>query len=294
MPSRYAWFRIVVFLSSVLMVAVTVGVTSQERRRDISNDPRPIASADRVFIEDMTWMEVRDAIRDGKTTVLVTTGGIEQNGPYTVTGKHNVVLRAMNDAIARRLGNALVAPIIKLVPEGAHDPPTGHMRYAGTVSLTQETFRAVLTDVSRSLRAHGFLNIVMYGDSGGNQDGMRDVVNALNEEWADEPIRLHFIPEYYREDVWSYEFLKTIGVEQQPDVQSASRAGIHDDYHYEAIMATVDPSSIRVSERRAKGLLSINGVSLEPFGRTIANGHRLVEYRTDITVRAIEASLEGS
>ena len=277
-----------------LVTASVLAVTSlsvAQQRRDISNDPRPIEAADRVFIEDMTWMEVRDAIADGKTTALVSTGGIEQNGPYVVTGKHNVVLQAMNDAIARRLGNALVAPIIKLVPEGDHDPPTGHMRYPGTISLSQETFQAVLTDVCRSLKVHGFKDIVLYGDSGGNQRGMDAVAKELNAAWSDDGVRAHFIPEYYREDMWSYDFLKTIGVEQQPDVQSASRAGVHDDYHYESIMATVDPSTIRVSERRAKGLTSINAASIEPLGKTIANGHRLVEYRTDITVRAIERAL---
>ena len=69
--------------------------------------PRPIAAADTVFIEDMTWMEVRDAMKAGKDTVIVATGGIEQNGPYLVTGKHNVVLRGTTAAIARKLGNAL-------------------------------------------------------------------------------------------------------------------------------------------------------------------------------------------
>src|SRR5437870_11158359 len=78
--------------------------------------PRPIEAAETVFIEDMTWMEVRDAMKAGKDTVIVATGGIEQNGPYLVAGKHNVVLRATTEAIARKLGNALVAPIIGFVP----------------------------------------------------------------------------------------------------------------------------------------------------------------------------------
>ena len=50
------------------------------------NSPRPIAAVDKVFIEDLTWMEVRDALKEGKDTVLVPTGGVEQNGPYLVTG----------------------------------------------------------------------------------------------------------------------------------------------------------------------------------------------------------------
>src|SRR6185295_11228570 len=88
------------------------------------NSPRPIAAVDSVFIEDLTWMEVRDALKAGKDTVIVATGGVEQNGPYLVTGKHNVVLRGTTEAIARKLGNTLVAPIVQFVPEGDIDPPS--------------------------------------------------------------------------------------------------------------------------------------------------------------------------
>src|SRR6185436_17123074 len=73
------------------------------------NMPRPIAARDTLWIEDMTWMEVRDAMKAGKDTVLICTGGVEQNGPYLATGKHNVVLRATAERIARKLGDALVA-----------------------------------------------------------------------------------------------------------------------------------------------------------------------------------------
>ena len=252
---------------------------------------RPIAAFDSVFIEELTWMEVRDRIAGGATTAIVSTGGIEQNGPYVVTGKHNVVLRATTEAIARRLGDALVAPIIKLVPEGDHDPPTGHMRFPGTFSLTRETFEMVLTDVARSLATSGFTDILMIGDSGGNQRGMAAVAERWNAEPPHPGVRLHHIPEYYTEDIWSFEQLKGLGVHQEPDVQSASRAGIHDDYHYDAIMATVDPGSIRARERRDAGLFEINGVSLDPLDQTIANGQALVARRAEITIEAFRKSL---
>src|ERR1044072_1912331 len=70
------------------------------------NSPRPIAAVDSVFVEDLTWMEVRDALKAGKDTVIVATGGVEQNGPYLVTGKHNVVLRGTTEAIAKKLGRS--------------------------------------------------------------------------------------------------------------------------------------------------------------------------------------------
>ena len=127
-------------------------------------------------------MEVRDALKAGKTTVIVPTGGVEQNGPYLATGKHNVILRGTAEAIARKLGNALVAPIVAFVPEGDIDPPTGHMRYPGTISLTEDTYQRLLTDICASLRAHGFEHIVLIGDSGGNQKGMKAVARRLDEK----------------------------------------------------------------------------------------------------------------
>src|SRR5205085_3744675 len=145
---------------------------------------RPIAAVDTVFIEDLTWMEVRDALKSGKDTAIVATGGVEQNGPYLVTGKHNYILRATTESIARKLGNALVAPIVPFVPEGNIEPASLHMKYPGTISLTEETYRRLLADICASFRAHGFAHIVLIGDSGGNQEGMKEVVAELNGKWA--------------------------------------------------------------------------------------------------------------
>ena len=133
--------------------------SAQDIQRQLQT-PRPIDALNSVWIEELTWMEVRDAIRDGKTTAIISTGGIEQNGPYLATGKHNYVLAEACEGIARELGNALCAPVIKLVPEGGIEEPTGHMRYPGTISLREETFRQVLDDVASSLKAHGFEHII--------------------------------------------------------------------------------------------------------------------------------------
>src|SRR5215470_14106038 len=253
--------------------------------------PRPIAGIDSVFLEELTWMEVSDAVRAGKTTVLVSTGGIEPNGPYVAIGKHNYVLQAMTEAIARQLGNALVAPIIKFVPEGTIAPPSGHMQYSGTISVREATFEALLTDVCSSLKQHGFTDIILLGDHGENQRGMKTVAERLNRQWGSATTVAHFIPEYYAQDMWSYDYLKTIGVHQQPDVRSAARAGIHDDYHYEAIMATVDPQTIRTAQRLAVGLYSINGFDMSPPSTTTENGKKLIAYRAQLTVEAIRKTI---
>ncbi len=285
-------FRSIVGVAGALIVAVGAGCgPPADHPWNALDAERPIPARDSVFIEELTWMEVRDRIAGGATTAIVATGGIEQNGPYVVTGKHNLVLRATTEAIARRLGTALIAPIIKLVPEGDHDPPTGHMRYPGTVGLSRETFEMVLQDVARSLAASGFTDVLMIGDSGGNQRGMAAVAERWNADPPRPGVRLHHVPEYYTEDLWSFEQLKQLGIEQTPDVQSATRGDIHDDFHYDAIIATVDPGAIRTRERRTAGEFSINGVSLDPLDRTIAVGEALAARRAEITIEAFRRSL---
>ncbi len=282
--------RVAPSLAFGLSVALLSGVPVRAQDLDA---PRPIAAGtNTLLIEEMTWMEVRDALADGMTTVIVGTGGVEQNGPYVASGKHNFVLAATTEAIARELGNALVAPIVKFVPEGNIDPPTGHMLYHATISVRQETFRALLTDIVASLEAHGFTDIVLIGDSGGNVQGMRTVADALNKAWVDRRSRVHFIPEYYTEDIYSCDFLKTeLGIFQQPDNCVATRGEYHDDYHYSSIIATTDPERIRARQRIEAGLFSINGIDLNPIELTIRNGRRLVHYRAEITARAIRESI---
>src|SRR5450432_4776834 len=97
---------------------------------------RPAAAAgESVFMEEMTWTDVRDAIAASRTTIIVPIGGTEQNGPHMALGKHNARARALAEKIARELGNALVAPVIAYVPEGSVDSPTGHMRFPGTITI---------------------------------------------------------------------------------------------------------------------------------------------------------------
>ncbi len=272
--------RVLVFI--ILIQVSIVWIYAQEPVPH-ANTPRPIDAFDTVFIEHMTWMEVRDALKSGKTTVIVSTGGTEQNGPYTATGKHNYVMEAMSEAIARKLGNALVAPIIKLVPEGNHEPPSGMMRYPGTFSLREETFKNVLIDVCISLKVHGFENVILIGDSAGNQKGMKEVAEALNEKWAGGKTHVHFIPEYYDNRAFG-KWIKDQGINQVSE-------GIHDGYLYSMIIMTVDPTHVRMKQRLAKGLFSINGVDLSPPEKTIAMGKKAIEWKANIMVKLIHEAI---
>lgn len=266
----------------------TQAPTPEEREAAFQAEIRmenPIAPLNSVWIEELTWIEVRDAMAAGKTTAIIPTGGIEQNGPYVALGKHNYVLEGACDAIARELGNALCTPIIKLVPEGGFEPKTGHMRYPGTLTVRDETFRMMLEDVGHSLHAHGFEHIIYIGDSGGNQAGMAAAAAALNERWGE--AKAHHIAGYY-DNAGVVARMNELGVEEGPS------DGYHDTYWLTALQMTVDPSTVRYDQRVAAGMATINGVSITPKEETIALGEQLMEWRNSKTVELIRAAVAGT
>ena len=157
-----------------------------------------------VFLEDLTWTELRDEIRAGKTTIVIPIGGTEQNGPHMALGKHNARVKVLSERIARELGNALVAPVIAYTPEGNVDPPTSHMRFPGTITIPDVTFEKLLESAARSFKLHGFRDVVFLGDHGGYQKELQATAAALNKEWAATPVRAHAIVEYYRATTTTY------------------------------------------------------------------------------------------
>ena len=192
-----------------------------------------------VFLEELTWTELRDQLQAGKTTAIVPVGGTEQSGPHIALGKHNVRARLLAGRIASELGNALVAPVLAYVPEGAISPPAAHMRFAGTLSVPEAAFETTLEYAARSLRQHGFRDIVLIGDHGGYQKSLVRVATRLNREWAATPVRVHAVEAYYRAvDVDYVQALKRQGFR---DEEIGSHAGLADT----SLMLALDPHLVR-------------------------------------------------
>lgn len=289
--------KIALLALSVIVLAGSVSEAQQRQRRE--PDPRsmgggdcrdnpyncadvanPLPPANTVWIEEMTWIDVRDALKAGKTTAIIPTGGVEPNGPWLVTGKHNYVLRANCDAIARKMGNALCAPIVKFVPEGGIEPKTGHMTSPGTITAREETYQALLTDIAESLQAHGFTRIVFIGDSGGNQRGQGAVADKLTAKWAGKSIALH-IPEYY-------DYASVTKYMESQGIKSGASEGMHDDPIITLNMLIDDPNSVRYDARVKAGKASINGVSIADRAKAMEAAKKIVEFRATQTIAAIE------
>ena len=249
---------------------------------DAANGQFTSEDVNTVFIEEMTWTEVRDAIDRGATTVILPTAGTEQNGPHMVTGKHRYIIEEASDRIARELGDALVAPTVTYVPEGGVDPPSGHMRYAGTITLPNEFFMNLLEYAARSFRAHGFTDIAFIGDSGGNQRGMEAVATMLNEEWGGEGSRVHFIGDYYANNGFR-DWLVEQG--EVPD-SIGGHAGISDT----SILLYVEPRHIRQDKLAPGGGFEGSGVSGNPTRASVEYGEVGMRMRVDAAVRQIRAA----
>ena len=248
--------------------------------------PNPLPVPNTVWLEEMTWMDVRDSLKAGNTTAIIATGGMEPNGPWLVTGKHNYVLRTNCDAIARKLGNALCAPVVEYVPEGRIEPPSGHMRSPGTISLREETFQALLTDIAHSLKMHGFTNIIMIGDSGGNQAGQKAVADKLTAQFAGAAF-VATIPGYYTAPPGTPNVLRQLGVTKDgmPD------DGLHDSPGITLNMLLTDPNSVRWDARVKAKKATINGVDISNLDRSREWARAIVDARAARTVALIKQAI---
>lgn len=241
---------------------------------------------DTVFLEDFTWDEVRDLQRGGKRTIIIGTAGQEQKGPHMVMGEHKFVLTHTTEQIARALGDALVAPIITYVPEGSWENPRGHMAMAGTITLPEDRFKELLTHAARSLKAGGFTHIILIGDSGGNQNGMRDVAAALNAEWGT-TARATFVGDYYAksvDDMRKY----LVGRGFTPE-QVGNHAGMLDTSE----LMAVNPRLVRMDKLANAGGFPGSGVSGDPTKATAEIGRALLKIKIDNALAQIRAATGG-
>lgn len=232
-----------------------------------------------VFMEELTWVEVRDAIADGYTTVILPTGGTEQNGPHMVLGKHNEIVKYAAGEIARRLGNALVAPVMAYVPEGSIEPPDGQMKFPGTISLPEPVFTEVVEYAALSLKANGFKDVVFIADSGGNVGGLDKATRELNKAWRNTPVRAHFATHYMR----GQKFIDWLVSQGETEKDIGYHAGIMDT----SVAMAVDPSMIRRDKLASGQRFSVTGVWGDPTHASVAYGKKGLAIQIDGAVTQI-------
>ncbi len=241
---------------------------------------------DSVYIEQLTTTEVQAALAAGKTTIIIPIGGTEQSGPHMVLGKHDVRVGILAGRIAAVLGNALVAPVIAYVPEGSVDPPSSHMRFAGTISIPVDVFERTLEAAARSFAVHGFRDIVFIGDHGGYQRSEEAVAKRLNREWGRRPARAHAILEYYR--VTETDYVRALEARGLSSAEIGTHAGVADT----SLSLALDPKLVRMSVLRAgKDLDAAHGVYGDPRRSSAELGQLGVDAIVSHTVAAIRQAV---
>ena len=244
------------------------------------------AVAASAYIEQLTWPEVRDRIAAGATTILIPIGGTEQSGPYMTLGKHNVRAHLLSGQIAQRLGNALVAPVIAYVPEGSIHPPLAHMRFTGTISISDSAFEALLESTARSFKQHGFRDVVFLGDHGGYRKNLERVALRLNQEWRGDPAcRVHALPEYYH--AASADYAAILKKRAFSDAEIGLHAGLADT----ALSMALDKSLVH-SEALAHAAKPSerDGVTGDPRRATAELGQLGVQHIVEASVAAITSA----
>lgn len=235
-----------------------------------------------VYLEELTWTELRDAIRANRTTILIPVGGTEQNGPHMALGKHNVRVKALAGRIAASLGTALVAPVVAYVPEGDLSPPTGHMRFAGTISVPDDVFRNVLDSAARSFKQHGFVDVVLIGDSGNYQAQLKAVAARLNRDWAGTPARAHYIEDYYR--AAQIDYVHALRAKGLSEAQIGKHAGTADT----SLLMAIDAALVRPEQMAAAASEgTAGGTAGDPRASSAALGEIGVDLIVARTVAAI-------
>ncbi len=248
--------------------------------------PAAQAAPASVYLEDFTWTELRDAIQAGTTTVIVPVGGTEQSGPHLALGKHNLRARMLAGRIATALGHTVVAPVLAYVPEGRVAPPTSHMRFAGTITVPDEVFRATLDSAARSFRQHGFKDVVFVGEHGGYQSQLKAVADKLNRDWAGTGTHALYVAEYYRSS--QADFAAALRAKGIGAAQFGSHAGAGDT----SLLLALDATMVRLDQLplAAREGLSL-GVAGDPQPATAALGQLGVDLIVAQSVAAIRKAV---
>ncbi len=170
---------------------------------------RPVNIKEIVELELLTHTEVSEKIhKEGKTSVLLVTGGTEERGPHAVLGGHTIMARHRAIEIAKRLGNALVAPImpIAVAATGLRE----NTDQPGAIQMPADVFKGVQAAMIESMAMNGFKDIFVMGDHGGGQPQIKEAAEEQDKKLSAKGVRVYYINDFYQKthddvDLYMYE-----------------------------------------------------------------------------------------
>ena len=243
-----------------------------------------MATVATVEMKDMTWEDVDGLVKGGATTVIVPTGGIEQNGPHMVLAKHDHIVGHAAKQIAAQLGRTVVAPVVSYVPEGGFEPASGNMLFPGTIGISEVAFTGVLEGIAQSLKMAGFKLICFIGDHGQSQAAQKAVADRLTLAWAASGVRVVTIDAYYDDSQQNRRLLAA----GETEASIGFHAGLVDT----AELMAVHPAGVDLARDRPQGLFRVTGASGAPARATPELGRSLLDMRIKAAVGQIRTLLQ--
>lgn len=232
-----------------------------------------------IWVEDLTWVELKARVDAGAKSVILPTGGVEQNGPYIALGKHNSVVAFAAQELATTLGNTLIAPVVKVVPQGDLGKPAGNLLFPGTLALLDDTFERVLSDTVLSLAYAGFQNIYLLGDHGLSQPVQERVASRMTELLKAANVRVWHVSAYYQQELEAT-YLASQGIAKEVQGEHAGVADI-------AQIMAVNPAFVRTVKKPTSNAAAL-GYSGLPELATPELGQALLKLRIDAALKQMK------
>ena len=234
-------------------------------------------------IAELTWVEVRGLLEHGYTTAIVPSGGLEQNGPHLAIGKHDRIVAYTAKRIAAGLGRTLVTPVVSFVPEGGYSPPTGHMRFPGTIGVPEEVFAGTLEGIARSLKAAGFRTICFIADHGESLPAQNGVAERLGREWAGDGVKVVSV-KGYTADPAQLAFLQAQG-------ETSASIGRHGGIQDTSELLAAHPAGVKLDRWTDRPAWSEpTGADGDPTRASAERGLKLLDMKVEAAITEIRAA----
>ena len=240
----------------------------------------------KINLFEMTRPEVEEAIASGVDTVIITIGSTEQHGLHLPLGTDAIMGEALGQRVAHALGDTLLAPGMRI---GCSEH---HMDFAGSLTLSRETFIGVVGDICRSLARHGFRHIVLLPTHGGNFAPLAKAVEAIRPELSGVNLIAFTDLMAFMDEIFQTGKARKVTPEQ---------AGAHAGEFETSIMLYLRPDLVAIDKAQPgyvgdqlriaplvfeKGFRAVtaNGVLGDPRNASAANGEAYMAAITDLLV----------
>ena len=236
-----------------------------------------------MHLREMAWPDAENVETE---LAVLPVGSTEQHGPHAPLGTDVCTAETVADAGAESYdGDVIVAPAI---PVGVAEE---HREFAGTLWVSEDTFRDYVRETIESLSHHGWRRVVVVNGHGGNVDALREVCARITRHGD--------------ADAWAFTWFDAVdapdmghgGPVETSLLQHSHPELVHEDRLAEAAADGADSWGEwegGVNLAYDTGEFSENGTVGDPRGGSADRGEQLLEEASDALVALLDRVAERS